>query len=59
MFINNFSQRDDELQKAVKLTMREKRFISFSSLEFDGQLYMSPQDFLDSIVESEPRRKLN
>uniref|UniRef100_A0A0C9R9R0 EFHA2_1 protein n=1 Tax=Fopius arisanus TaxID=64838 RepID=A0A0C9R9R0_9HYME len=48
-------KRDDELQKAVRLTMRERRFIKFASVEYDGQLYMTPQDFLDSVVESEPR----
>ncbi|XP_047369181.1 calcium uptake protein 3, mitochondrial isoform X4 [Vespa velutina] len=49
-------KRDDDMQKAVKLTMRERRFIKFASVEYDGQLYMTPQDFLDSVVESEPRR---
>lgn len=48
----------DETEKAVKLTSRERRFIKFSSVEFDGQLYMTPQDFLDSVVEQEARRKL-
>lgn len=38
--------------------MRERRFIKFASVEFNGQLYMTPQDFLDSIIEPEPRRKL-
>lgn len=47
----------DETEKAVKLTSRERRFIKFSSAEYDGQLYMTPQDFLDSVVEQEPRRK--
>ncbi|XP_015185913.1 PREDICTED: calcium uptake protein 3, mitochondrial isoform X3 [Polistes dominula] len=51
-------KREDELQKAVKLTMRERRFIKFASVEYDGQLYMTPQDFLDSVVESEPRPRL-
>ncbi|XP_034947090.1 calcium uptake protein 3, mitochondrial isoform X3 [Chelonus insularis] len=46
---------DDEIQEAVKLTMREKRFIKFASVVYNGQLYMTPQDFLDSVVESEPR----
>ncbi|KAL2734847.1 hypothetical protein V1477_013565 [Vespula maculifrons] len=50
--------RDDDIQRAVKLTMREKRFIKFASVEYDGQLYMTPQDFLDSVVESEPRPRL-
>uniref|UniRef100_A0A8D8VW60 Calcium uptake protein 3, mitochondrial n=1 Tax=Cacopsylla melanoneura TaxID=428564 RepID=A0A8D8VW60_9HEMI len=52
-------KREDELlSKAVKLTSREKRFIKFASVEFDGQLYMTPQDFLESFVEDEPRPRL-
>nr|XP_033330049.1 calcium uptake protein 3, mitochondrial isoform X3 [Megalopta genalis] len=51
-------KRDDETQKAVKLMMRERRFIKFASVEYDGQLYMTPQDFLDSVVEPEPRPRL-
>ncbi|XP_017489035.1 PREDICTED: calcium uptake protein 3, mitochondrial isoform X2 [Rhagoletis zephyria] len=41
-----------------KLTSRERRFIKFSSVEYQGQLYMTPQDFLDSVVEQEPRPRL-
>ena len=26
-----------------KLTAREKRFIKFASVEYDGQIYMTPQ----------------
>ncbi|KAM7360852.1 mitochondrial calcium uptake 3 isoform 2-T2 [Cochliomyia hominivorax] len=48
----------DELSSSVKLTARERRFIKFSSVEYDGQLYMTPQDFLDSVVEQEPRPRL-
>ncbi|KAI5699468.1 hypothetical protein M8J76_013572 [Diaphorina citri] len=52
-------KREDELlNKAVKLTSREKRFIKFASVEYDGQLYMTPQDFLESFVEDEPRPRL-
>ena len=47
----------DELARTVKLTARERRFIKFSSVEFGGQLYMTPQDFLESVTEAEPRRK--
>lgn len=43
--------------KKVRLTSRERRFIRFASVEYDGQLYMTPQDFLESVVEAEPRRK--
>ena len=38
-----------------KLTPREKRFIKFASTEYHGQVYMTPQDFLESVVEGEPR----
>ena len=33
-----------------KLTSREKRFLKFSSVEFEGQIYMTPQDFLESLM---------
>lgn len=48
----------DELKRTVKLTSRERRFIRFASVEYDGQLYMTPQDFLESVVEQEPRPRL-
>lgn len=52
-------QNEDSILKAVRLTQRERRFIKFASVEFGGQLYMTPQDFLDSVVESQPRRKIS
>ncbi|CAG9793399.1 unnamed protein product [Diatraea saccharalis] len=50
--------KPDELARSVKLTSRERRFIKFASVEYDGQLYMTPQDFLESVVEQEPRPRL-
>ncbi|XP_003736948.1 calcium uptake protein 3, mitochondrial isoform X8 [Drosophila persimilis] len=50
--------RDDSELENVKLTARERRFIKFASVEFDDQLYMTPQDFLESVVEQEPRPRL-
>ncbi|XP_039490017.1 calcium uptake protein 3, mitochondrial isoform X6 [Drosophila santomea] len=50
--------RDDSELENVKLTARERRFIKFASVEYDDQLYMTPQDFLDSVVEQEPRPRL-
>ncbi|XP_050314267.1 calcium uptake protein 3, mitochondrial isoform X2 [Anthonomus grandis grandis] len=47
--------KNDEEVKIIKLTSREKRFIKFASVEYDGQLYMTPQDFLESVVEADPR----
>ncbi|KAH8359215.1 hypothetical protein KR093_005254 [Drosophila rubida] len=49
---------DETDAENVKLTARERRFIKFASVEFDGQLYMTPQDFLESVVEQEPRPRL-
>ncbi|RZF39921.1 hypothetical protein LSTR_LSTR002324 [Laodelphax striatellus] len=54
----NCPLREDELVSKVKLTSRERRFIRFASVEYDGQLYMTPQDFLESFVDQEPRPKV-
>ncbi|XP_058452224.1 calcium uptake protein 3, mitochondrial isoform X4 [Malaya genurostris] len=51
-------RKDEVTDKAIKLTARERRFIKFASVEFDGQIYMTPQDFLESVVEQEPRPRL-
>ncbi|XP_018911330.1 calcium uptake protein 3, mitochondrial isoform X2 [Bemisia tabaci] len=51
-------KEEDPIAKTVKLTSRERRFIKFASVEYDGQLYMTPQDFLESFVEEEPRPRL-
>eukprot|EP00057_Strongylocentrotus_purpuratus_P017962 XP_011672436.1 PREDICTED: calcium uptake protein 3, mitochondrial isoform X2 [Strongylocentrotus purpuratus] len=34
---------------------KEYRFQSFSSCEYNGQVYMTPQDFLESVTEGNPR----
>ncbi|CAK1545434.1 unnamed protein product [Leptosia nina] len=52
------AKQPEELAKSVKLTSRERRFIKFASVEHGGQLYMTPQDFLESVVEQEPRPRL-
>ncbi|XP_055927045.1 calcium uptake protein 3, mitochondrial-like isoform X3 [Argiope bruennichi] len=49
--------KDEDIQMS-QLTQRERRFIKFASVEYDGQLYMTPQDFLDSVTESDPRPRL-
>lgn len=40
------------------LTYREMRFLQFASVQYNGQIYMTPQDFLESVTEEVPRRKL-
>ncbi|NXU47903.1 MICU3 protein, partial [Turnix velox] len=39
-------------------TPREQRFRKFASLEFEGQLYMTPYDFIQAVTSDEPKRKL-
>merc|ERR1712223_2223451 len=61
---SSLSTSGSEVTEKRKLTPREKRFIKFASVEYDGQIYMTPQDFLESVVEGEPRprfkrKKLN
>ncbi|XP_047491901.1 calcium uptake protein 3, mitochondrial-like isoform X5 [Penaeus chinensis] len=49
---------DDQTLRGLKLNHRERRFIKFSSVEYQGQLYMTPQDFIESVTDSEPRPRL-
>ncbi|XP_056265707.1 calcium uptake protein 3, mitochondrial isoform X5 [Pseudoliparis swirei] len=39
----------------VYMSSHEHRFRIFSSVEYDGQLYMTPQNFIESVTMSEPR----
>ncbi|XP_035516887.1 calcium uptake protein 3, mitochondrial isoform X1 [Morone saxatilis] len=41
----------------VYMSSHEHRFRTFSSVEYEGQLYMTPQNFIESVTMSEPRNK--
>ncbi|XP_066505831.1 calcium uptake protein 3, mitochondrial [Hoplias malabaricus] len=41
----------------VTMSAHEHRFRLFSSVEYEGQLYMTPLDFIESVTMSEPKRK--
>ncbi|XP_067313808.1 calcium uptake protein 3, mitochondrial isoform X4 [Pseudorasbora parva] len=41
----------------VSMSTHEHRFRLFSSMEYDGQLYMTPLDFIESVTMSEPKKK--
>ncbi|XP_068448416.1 calcium uptake protein 3, mitochondrial isoform X3 [Clinocottus analis] len=41
----------------VYMSSHEHRFRMFSSVEYDGQLYMTPQNFIESVTMSQPRNK--
>ncbi|XP_067121660.1 calcium uptake protein 3, mitochondrial isoform X2 [Centruroides vittatus] len=47
-----------EESQTTHLTQRERRFIRFASVEYNGQIYMTPQDFLESVTESDPRPRM-
>ncbi|XP_049328171.1 calcium uptake protein 3, mitochondrial isoform X1 [Astyanax mexicanus] len=41
----------------VSMSSHEYRFRLFSSVEYEGQLYMTPQNFIESVTTSQPRNK--
>uniref|UniRef100_A0A3P8YP50 EF-hand domain-containing protein n=1 Tax=Esox lucius TaxID=8010 RepID=A0A3P8YP50_ESOLU len=41
----------------VYMSSHEHRFRLFSSVEYEGQLYMTPQNFIESVTMSEPQKK--
>lgn len=43
----------------VYMSSHEHRFRMFSSVEYEGQLYMTPQNFIESVTMSEPRSTLH
>jgi len=42
----------------VVVSRREQRFHDFASYECNGQIVMSPQDFVESITENQPKSRL-
>lgn len=49
--------RSDPEDLHLYATPREQRFRRFASLEFEGQLYMTPYDFIQAVTNDEPKRK--
>ncbi|KAK3719863.1 hypothetical protein RRG08_040163 [Elysia crispata] len=49
---------DDAPGKSKETNYREMRFRHFASVEYDGNLYMTPQDFLESVTEESPRARI-
>ncbi|KAL8576404.1 hypothetical protein ACOMHN_048971 [Nucella lapillus] len=49
---------DESKGKKVPVPYREARFKQFASAEYDGATYMTPQDFLESIMEESPRPRI-
>ncbi|XP_053559905.1 calcium uptake protein 3, mitochondrial isoform X4 [Bombina bombina] len=49
------SERPDLEDLDMYATSREQRFRIYASLEYEGQLYMTPIDFLESVTTDEPK----
>ncbi|XP_006815707.2 calcium uptake protein 3, mitochondrial-like [Saccoglossus kowalevskii] len=49
-------EQDDTL--TPHLSKKEERFQEFASCEYDGQMFMTPQDFLESVTQEEPRARI-
>lgn len=46
---------EEEKPKPKAMSRREKRFNQFASCEFEGQILMTAQDFIESLTENEPK----
>ncbi|BET01205.1 EFh [Nesidiocoris tenuis] len=53
-FLRAKEEKEEPKEKPVKLTSRERRFLKFASVQYDGQTYMTPEDFLESIIHQTP-----
>lgn len=53
-------QKEDAFnaERDERLSLRKQRFMQFASLEYEGEYYMTPRDFLFSVVFDEVERKL-
>uniref|UniRef100_A0A915MBV9 EF-hand domain-containing protein n=1 Tax=Meloidogyne javanica TaxID=6303 RepID=A0A915MBV9_MELJA len=48
---------DDPDEEQIRMSKRLKRFRKFASIEYSGEIFMTPQDFLDSLTLDEPRER--
>ncbi|XP_052792835.1 calcium uptake protein 3, mitochondrial-like isoform X4 [Mya arenaria] len=51
--------QESETRTGPALTFREVRFQQFASVQYEGVIYMTPQDFLESVTEDVPRHTNN
>ncbi|XP_055894531.1 calcium uptake protein 3, mitochondrial-like isoform X9 [Biomphalaria glabrata] len=53
------SNNEEEASSKIEVSSyREMRFRQFASIEYDGNIYMTPQDFLESLTEESPRARI-
>lgn len=46
------------LKQAPQVSIREQRFMQFATCEYNGHLFMTPRDFLDSVTQEFPSCKI-
>ncbi|XP_071786355.1 calcium uptake protein 3, mitochondrial-like isoform X6 [Asterias amurensis] len=51
-------QRKPEDYANYPISDKEERFRSFASIDYNGQIYMTMQDFLESVTEENPRPRI-
>ncbi|XP_074072320.1 calcium uptake protein 2, mitochondrial [Macrotis lagotis] len=51
------AQKNEMDEVAEKLSIRKQRFMQFSSLEYEGEYYMTPRDFLYSVMFDQIQHK--
>ncbi len=51
-------QRKPEDYSNYPISDKEERFRSFASIDYNGQIYMTMQDFLESVTEENPRPRI-
>ncbi|XP_052527360.1 calcium uptake protein 2, mitochondrial isoform X2 [Tympanuchus pallidicinctus] len=58
-FLTVLAQKEDvaNAEMAERLSLRKNRFMHFASLEYEGEYYMTPRDFLFSVMFDQVQRK--
>ena len=51
-------KKSDEEVPKQKMSLREKRYKMFASVVYNEEPYMTPRDFIESLLQDEPRSKL-
>ncbi|NXU49593.1 MICU2 protein, partial [Turnix velox] len=60
VFPTVLAQKEDVIneERDERLSLRKHRFMHFASLEYEGEYYMTPRDFLFSVMFDQVERKL-
>ena len=51
------AEKKEEEGTKPKVSLRERRYKRFASIVYNGEPYMTPRDFVESLMQDEPRSK--